>query len=81
MESVRLGNNPQLPYLFRPEKQNELAVENVAFQDGVVAEGARVSDPVPLEDLALGLGSYSLHAAPARGASVTLSYTLEESKE
>ena len=40
-----------------------------------------VSDPVPLEDLVLGPGDYSLSAAPARGASVTLSCTLRESKE
>lgn len=40
-----------------------------------------VSDPVPLEDLVLGPGDYGLSAAPARGASVTLSYTLRESKE
>lgn len=35
-----------------------------------------VSDPVPLEDLALPPGQYTLLAAPAQGASVTLSFTL-----
>jgi hypothetical protein len=40
-----------------------------------------VSDPVPLEDLVLGPGDYSLRSAPARGASVTLSCTLRESHE
>lgn len=35
-----------------------------------------VSDPVPLEDLQLSAGTYQLYAAPAAGASVTLSYKL-----
>lgn len=43
--------------------------------------GGAVSDPVPLENLVLEPGPYGLYAVPARGASVTLSYTLKESKE
>jgi hypothetical protein len=35
-----------------------------------------VSDPVPLEDLELSAGTYQLLAAPAAGASVTLTYSL-----
>lgn len=36
-----------------------------------------VSDPLPLEDLVLPSGTYELLAAPARGASVTLSFSLD----
>jgi hypothetical protein len=39
-----------------------------------------VSDPLPLGDLVLAPGSYELLAAPARGASVTLSFTLDDGK-
>lgn len=35
-----------------------------------------VSDPVPIEDLVLPPGQYTLLAAPAQGASVTLTFTL-----
>jgi|WetSurMetagenome_2_1015567.scaffolds.fasta_scaffold02137_4 hypothetical protein len=35
-----------------------------------------VSDPVPLENLELPAGTYELLAAPASGASVTLTYSL-----
>ena len=33
-----------------------------------------VSDPLPVEDLELAAGTYELYAAPASGASVTLSF-------
>jgi len=35
-----------------------------------------VSDPLPIEDLELAAGAYQLYAAPASGASVTLTYSL-----
>ena len=35
-----------------------------------------ISDPVPLGDLVLGPGNYSLSAAPARGALVTLEFEI-----
>ena len=38
--------------------------------------GAAVSDPVPLEDLALEPGPYQLLSVPAKGAAVTLACTL-----
>ncbi len=38
--------------------------------------GGLVSDPVPLDDLELGPGTYQLYAAPASGARVTLSFRI-----
>lgn len=42
--------------------------------------GGPVSDPTPVEDLELGSGSYSLYAAPAAGASVTLAFSIEPAR-
>lgn len=41
------------------------------------ASGRAVWDPVPLADLALAPGEYSLQAVPAAGASVALGWELE----
>ncbi len=41
-----------------------------------VKPGGVVSDPLPLEDLELGPGTYELYAVPASGASVTLSFRI-----
>jgi hypothetical protein len=62
----------------RPERVKGFSIRNGGQTVLVfyVRPTGPVSDPVPLEDLELSAGTYQLFAAPAAGASVTLTYSL-----